>query len=141
MNIIDLPEVRFSQMLNEVGAFDSDLNGDSYTEQLTYFDEKRLAVGERGLIVIKEGDVSSYGDLFESFIALTVFVGKTKKGDGHNVNMFCKKIQAKLIELNSFNDIFGIKNIGINGPFILESGRHAYELRVQVYSNYCVNTL
>lgn len=137
MTLQNLPEVRWADLLDSIGAFDVDTSGDSYQKQISFFDEDRIDSNERAILVRRDRENPSNGDQYEDVAILMVFVGKETKGDGINVNLFAKDIQSKLLEVDQYQDIFGIIDMGMNGPIILESGRHAFELRFQMKSNYC----
>lgn len=139
MNLELLPEYRMSEFLNSIGAFDPDSMGDSYQEQLSFFDEDRLDKDERALVVFNEGENTNVGSLYEDINILLVFVSKARKGDGVEANMFARSIQDKIEQAISYDDIFSMVNRGLGSAIFLESGRQAFELRIQMKSNYCGN--
>lgn len=133
MELSYLPEYRFAQALEAIGAFDT-----GYKKQVSYFDEDRLEGSDRAIVIMNEGENASNGDIFQDSNILVVFISQEDKADGVEVNMFARKVQSDLINLISNDDDFGIINNGMNGPIQMASGRQAFELRFRFMSNYCI---
>lgn len=131
-----LPEVRWANFIDGLGAFDADDDGDIYQKQIGYFDESRLDDDERCLFIKKESDNTVPGDFHEDVTILMVFFSKTDKSDSINTNYFMTLMQNRLLCAKEGDDFFNCESLGSAGPIILDSGRHAYELRFRAMSNY-----
>ncbi len=135
MALQDLPEVRFAELLDSIGAF---VDGTSvYKRQVGYFNEDRLKSDERAICVLCMGENPNNGDSFEDSNIKIVFVSKVSDQDSVEVKAYVRKIQRTLESILTYEDFFGIINQGTGSTSFLDSGRQAFELDFRAMSNYC----
>ena len=133
-----IPEVYFAEFMSSLGFFDADQSGDQPQKQISFLDEGRAEDDQRIIMVRKTGTNPNNG-LNESCEILVVVVSKKDKTDSIETNLIATKISNEIDAISSYEKIFLVSSRGVNGPFIMESGRHAFEVRFNMQYNFLSN--
>lgn len=130
----DLPEKRFADILDSIGAFAPAFG---FKKQIGYLDENRLDDNDRAIAILAKSENVGNSDHFQDINITLVILSKKTISDGTDTRIIARQIQQQLINTTSFGTTFGIINQGMTGPTDMDSGRQAVILSFQMMSSYC----